>query len=342
VIARKYLPLGKREDLEVTASLAVKLPPSRLALWRDKAPGHVALPRGEHAPGEAEISAQEPIMVARFHGQAVLQRRVLDGTSAEIDRASAGIRAGGCGGAKPGTSTWVKRLDLSAAGSWGNLVLDAGRTDNMPLRGNDPFPQNPGPFFNLKKRDSKRQMTSKAVTANRCVFSYFTIHLFLLQFMAHGLHAYFSMYVSKEWHFSGYLLYVALIYLFAAYSLALLQKRQFVTCILQLISLLLLVGIMLYPFDSINHVSLLPFLVALQPIILFSDLHSGFFDAPGTLWGIVFILILIVPIIIVLMVHPILEKIIIYFVTALLFAALQLKIRDGDNAAGKVIASQQM
>jgi hypothetical protein len=175
-------------------------------------------------------------------------------------------------------------------------------------------------------------MTSKAVTANGCIFSYFTIHLFLLQFTAHGLHAYFSMYVSKEWHFSGYLLYAALIYLFAAYSLALLQKRQFVTCILQLLSLLLLVGIMLSPFYSINHVSLLPFLVALQPIILFSDHHSGSFDDPGTLWGIVIILLCIVPIIIVLMVYPILEKIIIYSVTALLFAALQSKIRDGDNA----------
>jgi hypothetical protein len=36
---------------------------------------------------EAEISAQKPTVIARFHGQAVLQGRVLDGMSAEIDRA---------------------------------------------------------------------------------------------------------------------------------------------------------------------------------------------------------------------------------------------------------------
>ena len=171
-------------------------------------------------------------------------------------------------------------------------------------------------------------MTSKTFAANRCVFSFFTIHLLLLQFTPHGLRAYFSMYVSKQWLFSGYLLYAALIYLFAAYSLVLLKKKQLVTGLLQLLSLFLLVGIMLCPFYSINHVSLLPFLVALQPIILFSDHHSGSFDDPGTLWGIVIILLCMVPILIVLMVFPILEKIIIYAVTALLFAALQWKIKD--------------
>ena len=43
----------------------------------ETAAGHAAIPCGEHAPGEAEISAQEPTVVGRFHGQAVLQRRVL-------------------------------------------------------------------------------------------------------------------------------------------------------------------------------------------------------------------------------------------------------------------------
>ena len=43
----------------------------------ETAAGHAAIPFGEHAPGEAEISAQEPTVVGRFHGQAVLQRRVL-------------------------------------------------------------------------------------------------------------------------------------------------------------------------------------------------------------------------------------------------------------------------
>jgi hypothetical protein len=66
------------------------------------------LPFGEHAPRKSEISAQEPTVVGRFHGQALLQRGVLDclpailsavvltkvearrakeGTSAEMDRA---------------------------------------------------------------------------------------------------------------------------------------------------------------------------------------------------------------------------------------------------------------
>jgi hypothetical protein len=36
VVGRQHLPIAKREDREVTASQAVKLPPSRFVLWRDK------------------------------------------------------------------------------------------------------------------------------------------------------------------------------------------------------------------------------------------------------------------------------------------------------------------
>ena len=86
-----------------------------LGVLKETAARYAAIPSGEHAPGKAEISAQKPIVVARFHGQAVLQRRVLaclpteahgakEGTSAKIDRASTGIRAGGCGRAKPGSA----------------------------------------------------------------------------------------------------------------------------------------------------------------------------------------------------------------------------------------------
>jgi hypothetical protein len=77
VIGREHLPLGKQEDREVSTGEAVKLPPSRFALWRHKAAEHTAIPFGKHAPGEAEVSAQEPTMVGRFHGQAVLRRRIL-------------------------------------------------------------------------------------------------------------------------------------------------------------------------------------------------------------------------------------------------------------------------
>jgi len=79
---------GKREDREVFAKEAVQLPPSRLALWRDKPAIHPPLSLGEHRARKAEISAQKPIVVARFHSQAVLQRRVLADPSAEIDGAS--------------------------------------------------------------------------------------------------------------------------------------------------------------------------------------------------------------------------------------------------------------
>ena len=68
---------------------------------REIAARHAALPCGDHVAGETEIFAQEPTVVGRFHGQAVLQRGVLARTSAEIDRASSGIRASGCGGANP-------------------------------------------------------------------------------------------------------------------------------------------------------------------------------------------------------------------------------------------------
>src|ERR1039458_6296063 len=67
----------------------------------ETASGDAAIPFGEHAAGEAEISAQEPTVVGRFHGQAVLQCRIVDRTSAEIDRASTrarkSVEQGKCG-----------------------------------------------------------------------------------------------------------------------------------------------------------------------------------------------------------------------------------------------------
>jgi hypothetical protein len=173
-------------------------------------------------------------------------------------------------------------------------------------------------------------MGPKAVLANRCVFLFFTTQLVLLQFTAGGLRAFFSMYVSRRWLFSGYLLYGAIIYLFLAYSLALLRRRQFLTAILQLISLSLLIAVMLYPFNSVNHVSLLPFLAALQPIILFTD-HcfrswDDFHNVERTLRGIV-VLLFVTPLIFLMMVFPVVEKVLIYGVVTLLFAVLQSKIR---------------
>lgn len=50
-----------------------------------------ALPLGEHGARKAGIPAHEPTPVARIDGKVVLQRRVVAWTSAEIDRASAGI-----------------------------------------------------------------------------------------------------------------------------------------------------------------------------------------------------------------------------------------------------------
>jgi hypothetical protein len=45
-------------------------------------------------------------VVGRFYSQAVLQCRVLDGTSAEIDRASFGIQPSGPARAKPFASAY--------------------------------------------------------------------------------------------------------------------------------------------------------------------------------------------------------------------------------------------
>jgi hypothetical protein len=182
----------------------------------------------------------------------------------------------------------------------------------------------------LRMDYAARPAGSKAVIANRCVFLFFTTQLVFLQFTAGGGRAYFSMYVSKQWHFSGYLLYGAIIYLFSAYSLALMRERRFVTAMLQLVSLLLLIGVMLYPFNSVNHVLLLPFLAALQPIILFVDHNfrswDDFHDVERTLWDIV-VLLFVTPLIFLLMAFPVVEKVLIYGVIALLFAVLQSKIR---------------
>jgi hypothetical protein len=180
-------------------------------------------------------------------------------------------------------------------------------------------------------------MTSGAFRTSRFAFLCFTFQLFILQFTAAGLHAYFSMYVSREWVYSGYLLYAALIYLFFVYSIALFQEGQFLTGGLQLMSLGLLVAVMLYPYDSIDHVSLLPFLAALQPIILFTDYRSrncdDVYHARSTLHGII-ILLIVSPVIFVLMFFPIIEKILIYGITALLFATLQSKIGTREKLIG--------
>lgn len=53
-------------------------------------------------------------------------------------------------------------------------------------------------------------MIARAVSASRYVFAYFTIHLISLQFTVFGLHAYFSVYVLKQWSYSDYALYKAL------------------------------------------------------------------------------------------------------------------------------------
>jgi hypothetical protein len=97
-----------------------------------------------------------------------------------------------------------------------------------------------------------------------------------------------------------------------------------------------LIGVMLFPFYSLDHVSLLPFLAALEPVILFSDYHSSssgdLHDVNGTIWRSVIILIFLTPVIIVLLISPIVEKIIIYSATALTFARLQSKLRDSGGA----------
>lgn len=172
-------------------------------------------------------------------------------------------------------------------------------------------------------------MSATAFTINKFVFGFFATLLLFLQFTRNGLGAYFSMYVSKDWFCSGYLLYGALIYLFLVYALMLLSRKQYVTGFLQLISLAILVGVMLYPFNSIDHVALLPFLAALQPIILFSDHHSNEWEdvhgASRMLWGIVHLTCASL-VIFFLMAFPVIEKILIYLTVALLFSALQAKL----------------
>ena len=165
----------------------------------------------------------------------------------------------------------------------------------------------------------------KAVAISRYVFAYFTIHLVLLQFIPNGLHDYFSLYVSRGWLFSGYCLYGALIYLFAVYSMVLWENRHYVIGILQLASVLVLVGVMLYPFYSLGHIALLPFLAGMQPIILFSDDGStgSFSDLERTFLRNCFLLIFLTPLLVGLMAFPIVEKIIIYCDAALVFARLR-------------------
>jgi hypothetical protein len=64
-------------------------------------------PFGEHAVGEAEISAQKPTVFGRFHGQAVLQRRVLDCLPAVLSPVA--LTKGEARSAKEGTPAEIDR-----------------------------------------------------------------------------------------------------------------------------------------------------------------------------------------------------------------------------------------
>jgi len=172
-----------------------------------------------------------------------------------------------------------------------------------------------------------------ALWVNRFAFLFFTLLLLWLQFSNGGGRAHFSLYVSKRWHGSGYLLYWAVIYLFAIYALVLAQGRRYLTAALQLFSLALVVGVMRYPYNSVDHISLLPMLAAVQPIILYVDF--GFtswddFDNVRRMALGIMIFVLVTPATFALMLSPVAEKILIYIVVGLLFVLLQRRLRAGS------------
>jgi hypothetical protein len=177
---------------------------------------------------------------------------------------------------------------------------------------------------------------SQIVAANHYVFALFTLQVLALQFTLGGLGAYFSVYVSKNWFFSGYILYAALIYLFSAYAGTLFKRRLYGIGLLQMMSVVVLVGVMLYPFDSLDHVALLPFLAALQPLILYHDFRatSGDGDIVGAVRASFYILIFLTPICLTLVAFPIVEKLMIYGVAAMVFMRLQSNIRT-KSARGR-------
>lgn len=82
---------------------------------------------------------------------------------------------------------------------------------------------------------------------------------------------YFSMYASREWYWLGYPLYLILLALSTGYFLLLARHRLYFTAALQVACLAILVGIMLYSWESMNHLALIPYLFVLQPIVFLCD-----------------------------------------------------------------------
>jgi hypothetical protein len=100
--------------------------------------------------------------------------------------------------------------------------------------------------------------------------SLFCIILLSLQ-VAGGLRYYFSMYASKDWHYLGYALYACLFLLQCLYFLSLYRAGKFVLMFLQGIATLLLLLIAIRPFTSLEHLSLVPYMVFLQPCVFLLD-----------------------------------------------------------------------
>lgn len=163
----------------------------------------------------------------------------------------------------------------------------------------------------------------KSISANPTVwiFACFSAQLLYLQISEHGRRAYFSEYVAKEWNYSGYLLYGALIYFFVIYAINLIRNQQFIAGLFQAFSLILLLGIMLLPYSSLDHISFLPYIVTIQICIFFSDYNSRVNPsmelAPENAWGYVY-LILLSPIILIICAYPPMEKLFIYVAAAIL------------------------
>jgi len=114
-------------------------------------------------------------------------------------------------------------------------------------------------------------ITDKAVciVSLACVLLLLSV-LVLLQVL-YGSKPFFSMYVKEKYFRIGYFLYFCLFCQSAIYIYSLINRKRIFLTILQISASIVFIAIVVKPYYSLEHISFVPFLFALQSLIYILD-----------------------------------------------------------------------
>jgi hypothetical protein len=151
----------------------------------------------------------------------------------------------------------------------------------------------------------------RSIAWHRFLLAAFLATLLALQWRE-ARSTYFSMYASRQWAWLGYPLYLILLFFAAAYGWLLARSHQYLMAVLQAVCFAVLLGIMLSPFTSRDHLALIPYIFVLQPIVFLCDRAGRLPDEESRIeeaaWGAA-VYILISPVLIGLAIFsPLFEK----------------------------------